>query len=298
MAHAKAPSAASQIDVIIGPTASGKTAHAITHAHDHDGVIINADSMQIYDALPILTAQPDLDEQAQAPHNLYAHLAANETCGAGRWRDMVIPVIDEALAQGKRPILVGGSGFYINALMNGFSPIPDIPASIRTRLETLPLEERYATLQKDDPTIAERLHPNDSQRITRALEVYAHTGKPLSAWQAVPLIHPPSHYTFHIISLLPPREDVYEKINKRVHKMIALNVMDEVRALSEAIDSGDVAMHMPIIKAHGFRALRAVLNDTMSLDDAIAQTQQETRNYAKRQYTWARHQIQADRVIT
>ena len=286
-----------QIDVIIGPTASGKSAYAIDHALQHDGVIINADSMQVYDPLPILTAQPSAEEQAQAPHQLYSVLDATESCGAQTWRDLVIPIIEQCHHDNKRPILVGGSGFYINALMRGFSAIPDIPIEVRLELMSMPLEECHCELEKCDPEIAQRLHPNDGQRTVRALEVFRHTGKPLSEWQKQPLIDPPANYNFHVIALMPERDALYDKINKRVHHMMDMGVMDEVKALTLRTDAHEVPEHMPVIKAHGFRPLRKTLKGQSTLEDAIEQTQQETRNYAKRQMTWLRHQIQADKVI-
>lgn len=287
----------SRVDIVIGPTASGKTSFAIQHANKHDGVIINADSMQVYDALPTLTARPDEREQAQADHRLYATLPPWDYCGAGRWRDMVIPEMDAVIAQGRRPILVGGSGFYLNALLKGFSPIPDIPIDVRLSLEELDQAERYARLQSVDPELAEKLHENDTQRITRALEVFTHTGTPLSEWQNRPLIPPPAAYQFHIIALLPERERVYEAINTRVDVMVENGVMAEVEALSDLMDEGKIADHMPIVKAHGFRAFRQVIKGQMEMAEAMDKTRKETRNYAKRQYTWARHQIAADEVI-
>ena len=287
----------SRVDIVIGPTASGKTSFAIDHAHRHDGVVINADSMQIYNALPILTAQPDAAERTAAEHRLYACLPPSEFCGAGRWRDLVIPEIETVLQAGKRPILVGGSGFYINALLRGFSPIPDIPVETRLSIEGLAQEERYQKLCAVDPVSGEKLNANDSQRVTRALEVFTHTGTRLSDWQKEPLIPPPDHYDFHIISLLPDRQAVYAAINARVAKMVDMGVMEEVKTLSDQIDNGTVAEYMPIVKAHGFRPFRKVLKGESTMEEAINRTAQETRNYAKRQYTWARHQVTADEVI-
>ena len=136
------------------------------------------------------------------------------------------------------------------------------------------------------------------ERVTRGLEVFLHTGIPLSVWQEKPLIPPPADYQFHIIALLPDRQAVYDTINQRVDTMVEHGVMGEVEALSDLMDAGQVADHMPIVKAHGFRAFRCVLKGQMTLQDAIEKTRQETRNYAKRQYTWARHQIEADEVIS
>lgn len=288
----------SRIELVIGPTAGGKTRHAIDLATRHDGVILNADSMQIYDAIPTLTAQPDAQEKSQAPHRLFGCLHPNDLCGAGRWRGMVITEIDAILAKNKRPILVGGSGFYINALLKGFSPIPDIPPDIRASLDTLNQDDAYARLQKCDPILADKLHPNDRQRVIRGLEVYAHTDRALSDWQSEPLTPPPVHYDFHITAILPERQNLYDKINRRVEIMAEGAMMAEVETLHHQALSGEVATEMPILKACGFPIFRQVVTGDIAMDEAIQKTQQETRHYAKRQMTWLRNQITADTVIS
>lgn len=257
--------------------------------------------MQCYDALPILTAQPHMDDRHDIPHLLYGFLNASETLSAAGWVQHAATEITRALNATQTPTIVGGTGFYIKALMDGLSPIPDIDADIRTtlmaRLDAEGLPALYAQLQAVDPVIAARLKPGDTQRIIRALEVYEGTGTPLSDWQDAPLQKPSSDWRFHVTHLNPPKEKLERNIRARLQTMLKNNVLDEVRALSDRIDTGEVADNAAITIAHGFRYLRAHVKDEMSLDDALERTAIETRQYTKRQRTWLRHQIPADEII-
>lgn len=289
------------IRVIIGPTASGKSAYALGQAADANGVIINCDAMQSYDALHMLTAQPDAVEQAQAPHRLYGFNHPNRHYSAADWRDDAIREIDAAVGNNQTPILCGGTGFYLKSLMEGLSPIPDIPDDVRARGIALQSEmgnpDFHNALKGRDPDTCAHLDPMNTQRNIRAWEVLEHTGKPLSYWQSLPLSPPPSGYEFHVTAILPPRERLYEKINARTLAMIDMGILDEVRALDSRIQSGDVHTDALVVKAHGFRPFRRYLNGEWTMDEAVSYTQTETRQYAKKQMTWIRNQLTIDDVV-
>jgi tRNA dimethylallyltransferase len=286
-----------KVTVIIGPTASGKSALAVARGAGDNAIIINADAMQCYGALPILTAQPAPDEQKNIPHRLYGTLAAQESLTAARWVDMAAREIEAAFAQGKNPYIVGGSGLYIKALMEGLSPMPDIPADIRDAVRARTREALYAELQERDPVMAARLKPGDTQRIMRAMEVLDATGESLSVWQNLPAQKPHPHWSYHVVTLNPPKEVLERNIRARLDGMMKAGVMDEVKALSDDIDSGAVADDALIVMAHGFRALRAALKGQKSMADALEDTVIETRQYTKRQRTWLRHQITAHEAL-
>jgi tRNA dimethylallyltransferase len=292
---------AGPITIIIGPTASGKSALALERAKNENAAIINADAMQCYDALPILTAQPAPDERAGIPHRLYGVLPATERLTAAGWVDLAAKEIQAAFDAGKKPYLVGGTGLYLKALIEGLSPMPDIPDEVRTALRAREkaqgLAALYADLKKNDPLMAARLKPGDTQRILRAMEVLEATGESLAAWQEAPPRKPHDGWQFHVVQLNPPREILEAKIRARLSAMLKNNVMDEVKTLSDRIDSGAVPEDAPIIVAHGFRHLRAALKGQKKLEDAIEATAIETRQYTKRQRTWLRHQIRADETI-
>lgn len=278
------------IPVICGPTAGGKSALALDMAAARDGVIVNADSMQVYEALPILTAQPSADERAQIPHTLYGVLGPGEKCTAQHWRELAIAAIRDALAQGQTPIIVGGTGLYIRTLTEGLSPIPDIAPDFRQRAISLQEEMGnpafHAHLARLDPVMAGRLHPNDSQRLIRALEVLEGTGRSLSHWQALPVQGPPEGWRFETQFINPPRPVLHDRCNSRFTRMIEAGALDEVKALDGMIRSGAVPADAPVTCAIGYRVLRDVLRGEMSLEQAVERGQAETRQYARRQITW------------
>lgn len=284
--------------IVTGPTASGKSSFALDMAQSTNGVIINADSMQIYKELPVLTAQPSADEQSLAPHRLYSALDASEDSSATIWRDLAHREVLDAQKSGKMPIFVGGTGFYIKALTEGFSPIPDIDDDYRRQAEAalaeIGHEEFHTLLSQRDPVIAEKLHPNDTHRMIRAWEVYEQTGTPLSEWQKKPLNPPPENWTFEFHVIQRDRDDIIDRIDKRFVQMIDEGALKEVEGLTEKIDSGLVKEDALIIKAHGFRPLRQYIKGEWTLDEAAEQTKVETRQYAKRQMTWVRNQIPED----
>lgn len=286
-----------QIYVIGGPTASGKSAHALALAQEKNGVILNADSMQIYDGLPLLTAQPSAEDLGQAPHSLYGALHPNAACSAGNYREMVEPLIADILAQGKTPIIVGGSGLYIKALTQGLSPMPDIPPAIRAaasaKQKALGNPAFHAALAKRDPVMAERLEPFNTARLVRAWEVLEATGKSLSEWQKAPLVGPPAHWQFEITLIMPERETLYARCNARLEWMVENGVLDEIEAFQAQIDKGDIAADALLTHALGYAPLLAYIKGDMTRLDALTRAQGETRRYAKRQVTWFKHQIKA-----
>lgn len=288
------------ITILTGPTASGKTAHAIGMAQAMNGVILNADAMQMYDPLPILTAQPDAHERDAAPHRLYGVVKADEDISAADWTKIALKEIERSTQDGSHPIFVGGTGFYITSLVKGLSPIPDVPDSIRKALNAQCTAEGigalYDRLGKEDPVMAQRLKPADTHRIIRALEIWEGTGKSLSYWQELPLVAPPADYRFHIIVMRPDIEQLNVKINARIDVMLDQGALDEIEALTHRIDEDEVPENSLIIKAHGFRPFRDFLKKRISLEDAKAHTATETRQYAKRQRTWGRTQYAADKL--
>ncbi len=273
--------------VVTGPTASGKSALALAIAREFDGSIVNADSMQVYRELSILTARPGEAEMAQSPHHLYGVLPASERCSAGRWREMALRAM--AQAPERLAIVTGGTGLYLRALRSGLSPIPDIPPeALRdgvARLVRIGAEALHEELTERDPETAQRLNPRDSQRILRAWLVLEATGRTLSDWQR----EPPAGDRAPSLAfmLMPPRPALYKAIDQRLHRMVEQGAIEEARAfLALGLDPS-----LPAMKAVGLREFGRLLAGEMTLDAAIAAAQQETRRYAKRQVTWLRHQM-------
>lgn len=289
------PSGPRIIHIVAGPTASGKSAYAAELAARINGVVVNCDSMQIYNALPILTAQPAEEERRTIPHRLYGVLEPNEICAAGRWREMAQSVIEDIFAREQTPIVTGGTGLYIKALMEGLSPMPEIPMDIR---ETAIQKQKelgnpgfHAELKTLDPEMAARLDPNDSQRLIRAWEVFKATGVSLAAWQRKARLAPPPEWRFEIRKIIPERAELRERINARFVKMLDSGALEEVRTFRNRVRNGEIPEIAPIRKAHGLRFLTRHLDGEISLDEAVALSQTETRQYAKRQITWLRHQF-------
>jgi tRNA dimethylallyltransferase len=285
--------------VIGGPTASGKSALALAIALEFNGRVINADSMQVYLDLPILTAQPSPGDMAKAPHALYGMLALDELCSASRWASWALAEIAAAHDAGQLPILIGGTGLYLRSLMQGLSPVPDVTAAQRAAVRALMAEIGVAAMHERllaaDPVMGRRLHPNDSQRIMRAWEVLQATGRSLAEWQLLPSL-PPDGLCFQSWVVLPPRDRLYAACDRRFLAMLAHGAMAEVAA---AIDRyGTAILEAPGGKALGFAELVAVRAGRMSSDEAIAAAQQLTRNYAKRQTTWFRHQASKANFIS
>jgi tRNA dimethylallyltransferase len=274
--------------LIAGPTASGKSAVALAVAERLGGTIINADSMQVYRELRVLTARPSITEESCVPHRLYGTVSASETFSVGRWREEARAAISKARDEGRVPILVGGTGLYFKVLLEGLAPVPDIPAELRAywreqsvRLST---EALHRELEARDPGMAAMLKSSDPQRIVRALEVINATGISLSEWQgapATPLLDPASVAK---LVVAPERGPLYAAIDDRFDHMIENGALEEVKALL-ALNLPD---SLPAMRAHGVRELRAYLTGKSSLEDAKTKTKTESRRYAKRQMTWAR----------
>lgn len=281
--------------MIAGPTAGGKSARALRLAEECNGVIINADSLQLYDALPLLTAQPSEPDKAHAPHRLYALLTPEQSCTAMLWREMALTEIRAALSQGQTPIVVGGTGFYLKALIEGLSPIPEVPEEVRVLaqdlMDRIGIEAFYRSLQEQDPDTAAKIDRHNPQRLVRAWEVLAHTGQGLSYWHTLPKAEPADDLDFRVTLVSPPREDLYRSCDVRFLTMMEKGALEEVRAFDALIEDGKVPLDAPVTHALGFKPLQAHLRGEHDLDTAIFLAQNETRHYAKRQVTWFRHQL-------
>jgi tRNA dimethylallyltransferase len=282
--------AAGRAVVFAGPTASGKSQAALGAAKEFGGVVVNADSMQVYRELAILSARPDAAALAAAPHKLYGTIPAREACSAARWRALALAAIDAAGAAGKLPILAGGTGLYLEALAKGLAPVPDIPAPVRAEARNLMAGEGakafHARLARLDPAAAAALRPSDRQRLLRAWEVMTATGKPLGEWQRGSPApgDAPALLTF---LFLPPRDALYAACDRRFAAMIAAGAVEEVKALLAL----DLDPELPAMKAVGVREIAAYLRGEIDRARMMALGQQATRRYAKRQYTWFRHRL-------
>lgn len=282
--------------IVTGPTASGKSALAMDLAERLDGVIINADSMQTYRDLRVLTARPTHDDEARVPHLLYGIRDAADPGNAAWWRDAALGEMQEARSAGQLPILTGGTGLYFNALTQGIAEIPDIPPSARDEARRLVAElgpeQLHAGLAKVDPATAHRLRPTDSQRITRAWEVWRATGQGLAAWQNRKTA--PAPWRFLAIRLDPPRDALRAAIATRFDAMLGQGAIEEVRALlALGLDPT-----LPLMRAHGVPELSAYLAGRLTLDQARTRIELVTSQYTKRQATWFRHHELADPVCT
>jgi len=281
--------------IIAGPTAGGKSALALELAASFGGVIINADSQQIYGDLRILSARPDAAAMRRVPHRLYGFLDAAERGSVAIWRERALAEIAAARAAGRPPFLIGGTGLYLRALQRGLASVPGIPAVIRAeaaelydRLGGAAFRERLALL---DPAAASRLPAGDRQRLLRAWEVVRATGSPLGEWQQ--RAPGPAPLRFATVLIMPPREVLYAACDRRFALMIAEGALDEAAALA----ARGLPSDLPAMKAVGVPELLRHLRGEIALDDAIALAQRATRRYAKRQMTWFRHQIVADLVF-
>ncbi|MBO0762997.1 MAG: tRNA (adenosine(37)-N6)-dimethylallyltransferase MiaA [Hyphomicrobiaceae bacterium] len=277
--------------LIAGPTASGKSGLALALAERLAGTVINADSMQVYRELRILTARPTPQDEARAPHALYGFVGGAEGYSAGRYAVDGAKAIADARASRRVPILVGGTGLYFRALLAGLSPIPaadpDVRAFWRSEAARRPSHELHALLKARDPEMAARLMPTDPQRIVRALEILESTGRSLADWQREPGRPVLAEAETVRLLLLPERVRHRARIDARFDAMLAAGALEEVRAL---MDLG-LSAELPIMRAHGVPWLAAHVRGTISLEEAIAKGQSDTRQYAKRQLTWLRRNM-------
>ena len=277
--------------LIAGPTASGKSALALELALATNGVVINANSMQVYRDLRIITARPTHGDEARVPHRLYGHVDAAVNFSAGAWVSDAARALEEAQAQDRLPIFIGGTGLYFKALTAGLSVVPPIPAevreSVRARLEQNGVEALHAELARRDPRAAERLNLRDRSRIARALEVIEATGRSLLDWhrEGEPPLLPKD--SFRAVFLSPERDELYARIDARFDAMLGAGAVREVeRLVARRLDP-----LLPAMKAHGVPALMRHLRGELSLDEAASIGRADTRHYAKRQFTWFRHQL-------
>ncbi len=276
--------------LLAGTTASGKSRLALSLAERLGGEIVNADAIQVYADLRILSARPTPEDEARLPHHLYGFAPSDQAFSSGAWLERTIPLIHEIQDRGKTPILVGGTGLYFQCLTQGLAPLPKIPDPIReglrARLETEGREALYQELRRVDPSLAARVPKSDSQRLLRGLEVAEATGKPLSLWQRE-TVAPSLKDSFVKAALLPPRESLYETCDKRVSEMLARGALEEARR----IVARNLSPRLPVMKAIGMTALRAHFDGALSLEEARLRMALETRRYARRQTTWIRNQM-------
>jgi tRNA dimethylallyltransferase len=276
-----------RVALIAGPTASGKSALAVELARAHDGVVINADSAQVYADLRLLTARPSADEEAEAPHTLFGHVDAADTgYSAARWASEASAAIDTALAAGKLPILVGGTGLYLRTLIDGIAPVPEIDAVVRAEVRALPVADAHAALARADPAAAARLSANDTTRVARALEVVRATGRSLADWQSASVGGIGDRIALHAGILLPDRAWLFDRIDARAALMLEHGAIDEVAALLARALPTDA----PIRRTIGVPEIGALLGGHATPAETLAALRLVTRRYAKRQYTWFRNQ--------
>jgi len=277
--------------LIAGPTASGKSALALAVAERIGGIVVNTDSMQVYRDLSIITARPGAAEAARAPHLLYGHVDAAENYSVGRFLGDAGAALTTARAQGRIPVFTGGSGLYFKALTGGLAAIPPVPAEVRAevraRLDASGPAALHAELSRRDPAAAARLRPADRTRIARALEVVEATGRPIADWHrnGMPSLLDAAHVAK--IFLTPDRAALYRRIDARFDTMLSAGALDEVRALA----ARSLDPLLPAMKAHGVPWLIRHLAGDMSLAAAATEAKKDTRHYAKRQFTWFRHQL-------
>ncbi len=276
--------------VIAGPTASGKSSLALCLAQQVGGVIVNADSAQVYRDLRILSAAPTDDELRRAEHRLYGIRDGALPCSAADWAEMARHEIADVHRKGQTPILVGGTGLYLRTLLDGIAPVPAIDAEVRARVRSAPFEENQMKLQTLDSDAASRLNTGDTTRINRALEVILSTGRTLSEWQKQREGGIASTVELRPLILLPPRKWLYARCDDRFAHMVDSGATSEV----ELLLARKLNPNLPVMRAIGVSELSACLLGSKSLDEAVAAGQQATRRYAKRQYTWFAHQPPAN----
>ncbi len=277
--------------LIAGPTASGKSGLAVRYAQwlesrGRSAVIINADSAQVYDDLMVLSARPDAAEMGGIDHRLFGHIDGAEACSAARWAADARTEIAAAHDAGALPILVGGTGLYIQTLLHGIAPIPEIDPSIREAVRAMPVEQTYAALRLEDPVSAARLAPADTTRVARALEIIRSTGQTIAHWQARKEGGIAGQITLRPLVLQPPRDWLLERCDRRFAAMLEAGARAEVETLLTRQLSPD----LPVMRAIGVPEVARLLRGEIDTAQCLADGQLATRQYAKRQYTWFRNQ--------
>lgn len=283
--------------IIAGPTASGKSGLALDLAVELGGVVINADSMQVYKDTPILSACPSAEDKAKAPHLLYEIYESTVQGTVVDWLERAVMAIRQAWAENKVPVVVGGTGLYIDNLINGATPIPEVDIAVRERVRQQLQEEGvnqlYEKLAKVDEVTAARLSPNDTTRVARAWEVFVQTGIPLSEWHQKPMLKRLPEAKFVVVKIMPDKKELDERCFQRFEAMIKAGALEEARSL--ALHNLDV--NLPAMKALGVPELLAYFRGECSLEEAIANGKIHTRQYAKRQRTWFDNKLAADIIL-
>ena len=281
----------STVILIAGPTASGKSALALELAAKLGGVIINADSMQVYRDLRIITARPTPDEERRVPHRLYGHVDAAENYSVGRWFGEAAAALADTFGQGRPAIMTGGTGLYFSTLTRGIAAVPPVPAEIRrvvrNRLTTEGVAALHQELSKRDPATAARLKPGDRARITRALEVVLATGRSLAQWHEDNMPARLDLAAAAKVFLMPNRDELGLRIDARFDAMMSAGALEEVRAFA----ARNLDPNLPAMKAHGVPWLIRHLKGEIAMAEAVAQAKRDTRRYTKRQATWFRNQL-------
>lgn len=285
--------------IIAGPTASGKSALAIDMAKAQNGVVINCDAMQIYKDIPIIAATPDAKEKKQAEHRLYELYDCSVRGNVVDWLNLCVAEIKKLWADNRLPVVVGGTGFYIDALINGVTPIPEVPLkvrnTIRERLQKEGLEKLYEYLLKIDKETALKVGNNDKTRIVRAIEIYEYTGKKVSDWYHEPLIKKLPEADFCVIKIVPSIDEIAERCKKRLDKMVfEQGVIKEIETLVKK----NLPEDLPAMKALGVPELSQFVRGEISLEEALDLAKLHTRQYAKRQRTWLKNKLTADIEFT
>ncbi|MEP9400933.1 tRNA (adenosine(37)-N6)-dimethylallyltransferase MiaA [Sphingomonas sp. VNH70] len=284
-----------RVALIAGPTASGKSALAIAIARAKDGVVVNADSAQVYRDLRILSARPSPEEEASAPHRLFGHVDGADSYSAAAWARDATAEIDAAVAAGKLPVLVGGTGLYLRTLLDGIAPVPEIDPDVRAAVRALPVAAAHAALAVADPAAAARLLSGDTTRVARALEVVRSTGRTLADWQQDRTGGIGERIDVRAMLLLPERDWLTERCDRRLAAMFDHGAREEVAAL---LARDDIAPDAPVRRAIGVGEVARWLSGEWTHDAALTAARFATRQYAKRQYTWFRNQPPADWLRT
>jgi tRNA dimethylallyltransferase len=272
--------------LIAGPTASGKSALALALAEAADGVVINADSAQVYRDLAIVTARPGPEEEARAPHRLYGYRDGADACSAADWAADAAAEIASTHSAGRLPILAGGTGLYLRTLIEGIAPVPEIDPAIRTAVRAMPAAEAHRALAKEDEEAAARIRPGDTTRAQRALEVVRSTGRTLKAWQAERRGGIGDRVSLSPLILLPPRDWLHARCDARFEKIFSEEGIEEVHLLLER----RLPALAPVMRAIGVPEIAAFLDGRIGREETLAAGKVATRQYAKRQYTWFRRQ--------
>jgi tRNA dimethylallyltransferase len=283
--------------LIAGPTASGKSALAMALAERLAGTVINADSMQVYRDLPILTARPSAEDEARVPHALYGFVPGSEAYSAARYAADAARTIELARAAGRRPIVVGGTGLYFKVLLEGLSPIPAIPEDVRAHwrreAQRIGATALHALLAERDPVMAARLFPTDPQRIVRALEVLEATGRSLAEWQQLPGEPVLGEEDTLRFVVAPPRDALHRRSDARFEAMMAAGALAEVEALAGL----GLDPELPVMRALAVRPLMQLVSGSLTREDAVEAAKAETRQYIKRQVSWIRSNMKSWKAL-